>query len=103
MSWTEYCKICGDRVPVDNYMEGDGSLRAESGKEEQVKRLQNKAKTSTKPKSVPAPKKPTALVTDVRTPGKGAGRPPGGKTKVQQKDNFLRNKLSPGAVTTETS
>ena len=32
----------GDRVPVDNYMEGDGSLLAEKEEEEKAKRLQKK-------------------------------------------------------------
>ena len=36
MSWSEYCKICGDRVPVNNYMEGGVSLRAEKDKEEEA-------------------------------------------------------------------
>ena len=42
-SWLEYCKICRDSVPVDNYMEGGGSLLAENKKEEEVKRTQKKA------------------------------------------------------------
>ena len=46
--------MCGDGVPVENYMEGDGSLLAEKEKEEEVKRLQKNAKTSAKPKAVPA-------------------------------------------------
>ena len=38
-SWSEYCKIkmCGDGVPVENYVEGDGSLLAEKEKEEEAK------------------------------------------------------------------
>ena len=69
---------------MNNYMEGDGLLRAENENEEEVKRLQKKAKTSAKPKAVPAPKKPAASVTDAGTPGKGARRLPRKKRRFSK-------------------
>ena len=102
-SWSEYIvqDICGDGVPVDSCMESDDSLCAEKEKEkeEETKQLQKKAKTSTKPKEVPAPMKPKAPVTDAGTPGKRRRKVAEKKSEVQQKDNFLRNEPSPGAVT----
>ena len=84
---------------MDNYTEGDGSLLVDKEKEEEAKRLQKKAKASAKPKAVPASAKPTALVTVTGTRAKRRRKIAREETKAQQKDNFLRNKPSPGAVT----
>ena len=76
MSWSEYCKICGDGVPVDNYVKGDGSLLAEKEKEEEAKRTQKKVKPTAKPRAAPAPSEPMALVAEAGAhQGGGARRP----------------------------
>ena len=67
-NWTEYSKMCGGEVPVDNYIKGDGSLLAEKEEEEEAaeeeaKREQKKAKASAKPEAVPVPMKPATKVT----------------------------------------
>ena len=97
-SWSEYCKICGDGVPVDNYMEGDGSLRAEKEKEEEAKRSQKKAKPSTKPRAAPAPREPTASVTEAGQLGKMGKTVTKERRKVRTVDDFPRNEPSPGAA-----
>ena len=70
---------------MNNYTEGDGSLRVEKENEEEAKRLQKKAKASTKPKAVPALTKPTAPVTVAGTWGKNAGRLPGKKRRFSRR------------------
>ena len=69
-------------------MEGDGSLSAEKEKEEEAKRLQKKAKTSARPKVVPALKKPEAPVTNSGTLGKRRRKVAKEKTEARQKDIF---------------
>ena len=88
-------------MPVDNYTEGDGSLRVEKEKEEEAKRLQKKAKTAAKPKTVPALTKSTDPVMVAGTWAKRRRKVAKEETEIQQKDNFLRNEPSPGAVTTD--
>ena len=41
-SWTKYCKIYGDGVPVDNYAEGGGLLQAEKEEKEEANRSQKR-------------------------------------------------------------
>lgn len=98
-NWVEYCKICGDGVPVDDYAECDGSLLAEKEEKGKAKRLQKKAKASIKPEAAPAPKKPTATVTTEGTRVNRRRNPPGEERGAPQGKDFLRNKPSPGAVT----
>ena len=45
--------MCGDGVPVKNYVEDDGSLLAEKEKEEEAKRSQKKAKSTVEPRRRP--------------------------------------------------
>ena len=80
-SWTKCCNICGGGVPVDNHMEGVGSLLAEKEEEEEAKRPQKKARASTKPEAVPASTKPAATVTEAEHGKKGARSPPGKERK----------------------
>ena len=97
-NWLEYCKICGDGVPVDNYMEGDGSLLAEKEKEEEAKRTQKKAKPDVKPRATQAPSVPTASVTEAGSPGKRSKKTIKERTKARTVDDFLRNEPSRGAA-----
>ena len=62
--------MCGDGVPVENYMEGDGSLLAEKEKEEEAKRAQKKVKPAVEPKANPAPGATTTSVAGAGSPGK---------------------------------
>ena len=70
-SWTKYCKKCGDRVPVDNHMEDDGSLQAEKEEKEEANRSQKKVKAYAKPQVVSTSTKSAAAVTVAGTREKG--------------------------------
>ena len=74
-------------------------MQVEKEKEEEAKWLQKKAKASVKPEAVSASTKPTAPVTIAGTRPKRRRKIAREETEVQQKDTFLRNEPSPGAVT----
>ena len=90
--------MCRDGVPVENYVEDDGSLLAEREKEEEVKRAQKKVKHAVEPKANPGPGATTMPAAGVGPPGKRSKKAVKEKTEAWTGDDFLRNKPSPGAA-----
>ena len=90
--------MCGDGVPVKNYVEDDGSLLAEKEKEEEAKRSQKKAKPTVEPKANPGAGATTMPAAGVGPPGKRRKKAVKEKTEAWAGNNFLRNEPSPGAA-----
>ena len=84
-------------MPVENYMECDGSLLAEK-KEEEAKRAQKKAKHAVEPKANPGPGATRTSVAGAGASGKRSKKAIKEKAEAWTGDDFLRNKPSPGAV-----
>ena len=98
-SWTEYCKICGDGVPLDNHVEEDGSLQAEKEEKEEANRSQKMMKAHAKPEEAPAPTKSAAVHSlGSRDTGKRRRKVFRDVMESHQNENFLSNKPLPGAV-----
>ena len=97
-SFAEYCKMCGDGVPVENHVEGDGSLLAEKENEEVAKRTQKKLKPAAEPKAQPGTGETTAPAAGVRPPGKRRKKDAKERTEAWTGNDFLKNEPSPGAA-----
>ena len=101
-SWAEYCRMCGEGVPVDNHMEGEGSLLEEEEEEADTKQPKKKAKTPSKQVETVKPQEPKPRTKQSGKPAKKQRKRPKTGEKISQSENFLRNEPSPGAATRDT-
>ena len=94
--------MCGEGVPVDNHMEGDGSLL--EGKEEEAgtKQPKKKAKTPRKQGATAKPQEPKPGSKRRSETAQKRRKIPKVEEKKPQSENFLQNEPSPGAATRDT-